>query len=62
MDIVGGSAWIDTKYMEYGPHCYFKDKVYASILIKEDIGQQLKQHQKENTFNYIYKNIKLIEQ
>lgn len=106
MDIVGGSAIIDTKYMAQGPHCYFKDQAYASITIKDENGkvvkkkeyigqqnepagieevslkdgytvtiyhaepsrlqtnndQQLKQHQKENTFSYIYKNQKLIEQ
>lgn len=106
VDIVGGNATIDTKYMAQGPHCYFKDQVYASITIKDEKGkvikkkeyigqqnepagikevslkdgytvtiyhaepsrlqtnndQQLKQHQKENTFSYIYKNQKLIEQ
>ena len=106
LDVAHGHAWIETKYMASGPHCYFGDKVYASIIIKDEnskvikekeyIGkqnaptgienislkngymitiyhaepsrlqtnndQQLKQHQKENTFTYIYKDQKLIEQ
>ena len=105
MDIIGGSAWIDTNHTDYGPHCYFQNQVYASIIIKDQNGkvikkkeyigqknepvgiedilldegytvtiyhaepnrlrtnndQQLKQHMKENTFSYIYKNQKLEE-
>lgn len=105
MDIIDGSARINTNHMDYGPHCYFQNHVYASIIIKDQNGklikkkeyigqknepvgiedillnegytvtiyhaepnrlrtnndQQLKQHMKENTFSYIYKNQKLEE-
>ncbi|WP_409016604.1 putative mucin/carbohydrate-binding domain-containing protein [Anaerostipes caccae] len=42
MDIIGGSAWIDTNHTDYGPHCYFQNQVYASIIIKDQNGKVIK--------------------
>lgn len=42
MDIIDGSARINTNHMDYGPHCYFQNHVYASIIIKDQNGKLIK--------------------
>lgn len=35
LDIVNGVAKLDSKYTQYGSHCYFKDNVYASVVVND---------------------------
>lgn len=41
LDVVNGVAKLDSKYTQYGPHCYFKDNVYASVIVKDQNGQEV---------------------
>lgn len=41
LDIVNGVAKLDSKYTQYGSHCYFKDNVYASVIVNDLTGKEV---------------------
>lgn len=59
MDVVDGQAWMETKDAPYGAHCYFKDQVYASVIVKDEEGKVISkkeyrgQQKKENALEDI---------
>ncbi|EMF0203492.1 hypothetical protein NXK88_002775 [Enterococcus hirae] len=41
LDVVNGIANLDSKYTQNGSHCYFKDNVYASLVVNDQRGQEV---------------------
>lgn len=41
LDVVNGIARLDSKYTQIGPHCYFKDRIYASVVVNDQNGQEV---------------------
>ncbi|HGV8438722.1 TPA: putative mucin/carbohydrate-binding domain-containing protein [Enterococcus faecium] len=41
LDVVNGVAKLDSKYTQYGSHCYFKDNVYASVVVNDLTGKEV---------------------
>lgn len=41
LDVFNGNMMLDSRVTQFGSHCYFKNRLYASVVVKDNNGKEL---------------------